>query len=178
MARKLIKREQSAQRLDSRAPWSHAAVIACQHGMLWSSLYVIASTAYLLAMGVISAEVLPSAVVLLVAVGTFVPPKVDVANLRLAGRYLHRLVGSAQPGVVASGSSIQRPTGEQITDSRVDGEKLVAFRRHSMDGCVWTDYHFHGGATADMSGISRSCTDWIVAGHWYTMLSAACRCRG
>lgn len=47
------------------------AIVCCQQLLLWSSLYVVASTSYLFALKAISADILPSAILLLVAVSVY-----------------------------------------------------------------------------------------------------------
>ena len=48
----------------------HEAIVAFQHILLWTSLYVLASVVYMLASGAITSEVLASSILLLTGVST------------------------------------------------------------------------------------------------------------
>lgn len=48
----------------------HEAIVAFQHILLWTSLYVLASEVYMLASGAITSEVLASSILLLTSVST------------------------------------------------------------------------------------------------------------
>jgi len=177
MARKLVKREHSKKSVRAGAQRGHVVIVACQHGMLWSTLYVIATTAYLLATRVISKEVLPSAVILLVAVSALVLTYVDPANSGLAERHIDHLVVSPQSGLMDGGSSLQRYSGRQTADGPIDGKERGAFRGHSLDGSVWLDHHSHRCAAAVVLDPRKGSNVCVAFRHRYTVYGAACKYR-
>lgn len=68
MGRKLIRRMPTEKKEKTRLLSGHAAIVACQHLLLLSSGYVLASTACLIRIGVITKDLLPLAVILLFSV--------------------------------------------------------------------------------------------------------------
>jgi hypothetical protein len=68
MGRKLIRRMPTEKDQKTRTPKGHIAIIIAQHVLLYSSGYVIASTAYLIHTRSITNDLLPAAVILVFAV--------------------------------------------------------------------------------------------------------------
>ena len=68
MSRKLIKRVLTEKDYSDKWSKGHATIIAAQHCLLYSSGYVLASTAYLIHNGTFTKDLLPIAVTLVFAV--------------------------------------------------------------------------------------------------------------
>jgi ABC-type transport system involved in cytochrome bd biosynthesis fused ATPase/permease subunit len=71
MGRKLIRRMPTEKDQKTRIPKGHIAIIVAQHVLLYSSGYVIASTAYLIHTRSITNDLLPAAVILIFAVSLY-----------------------------------------------------------------------------------------------------------
>lgn len=101
MGRKLIRRVPTEQDLSKKLPKGHIAIVAAQHVLLYSSGYVIASTAYLVHTSTITKDLLPAAVILVFAVriheGFLHLAKAD--NLRDVHRSLASAFATQQHGV-------------------------------------------------------------------------------
>ena len=59
---------------------SLGAIAAFQHILLWSALYVTASTAYMIVSGVITTDVMPAAILLLVSVSAVDHPAPSISH--------------------------------------------------------------------------------------------------
>lgn len=72
MGRKLIRRfpvEKETERDESKdSRKEHVAIVIAQHLLLWSSGYIVASTAYLVHTGAITKDLIPTAVILIFTV--------------------------------------------------------------------------------------------------------------
>jgi ABC-type transport system involved in cytochrome bd biosynthesis fused ATPase/permease subunit len=68
MGRKLIRRMPTDEDRSNKVSKGHAGIVVAQHVLLFSSGYVIASTAYLIHTGSITNDLLPTAVILVFAV--------------------------------------------------------------------------------------------------------------
>lgn len=66
------KQDSTGAGSSSSKSWSKTpgcvAIVLCQHLLLWSALYVIGSTLYILAIGAVGTSDIPSAALLLVSV--------------------------------------------------------------------------------------------------------------
>jgi ABC-type transport system involved in cytochrome bd biosynthesis fused ATPase/permease subunit len=71
MGRKLIRRMPTEKDKSNKIQKGHIAIIVAQHVLLYSSGYVIASTAYLIHTGIITNDLLPAAVILVFAVSLY-----------------------------------------------------------------------------------------------------------
>jgi len=56
------------------------AIVAFQHMLLWSSLYVTTSTAYMIVSGAIATDVMPAAILLLVSVSAVDHPATSMSH--------------------------------------------------------------------------------------------------
>jgi hypothetical protein len=72
MGRKLVRRMPTEKDRSNKLSKGHITIIVAQHVLLYSSGYVIASTAYLIHTRIVTNDLLPAAVILVFAVSFYV----------------------------------------------------------------------------------------------------------
>lgn len=144
MGRKLVKRVLIEKNLDKKPRKGHVAIIIAQHLLLWSSGYVIASTAYLIHTEAITKDLIPAAVILISTVGLaeMVSPAIKqlliTPGLRKLAFYLH---------MQRSGLALDKTSRQKLSDipsmSPIIGKECFAVHRNRLGRGIGRRDHLH-----------------------------------
>lgn len=144
MGRKLVRRVPLEKDLDKKSRKGHVAIIIAQHLLLWSSGYVVASTAYLIHIGAIAKDLIPAAVILTftVSLAETVSPAIKQLlispGLRKPAVYLH---------LQRSRLALDKTSGQELSDvpsmSAIIGKECFAVHRNRLGRGIGRRDHLH-----------------------------------
>jgi len=144
MGRKLVRRVPIEKNLDKKSRKGHVAIVVAQHLLLWSSGYVVASTAYLIHIGAITKGLIPAAVVLIftVSLAETISPAIKqlltTPGLRKPAVYLH---------MQRSGLALDKTSRQELSDvlsmSAIIGKEYFAVHRNRLGRGIGRRDHLH-----------------------------------
>jgi len=177
MGRKLIRRVPIDK--DSSTKWAkgHITIVTTQHFLLYSSGYVITSTAYLIHSGTFTKDLLPTAVILIFAVCFHGIRCIREQELIFAGLCvtpLHLRLQLDNPAITSTHR--EKLLGFII----MPGSAIKVFRPasgYSLDGGYRTGPRFYCRQTFVVSHVSKSKSPLASDRCRHTMYTTACWCR-
>jgi hypothetical protein len=175
MGRKLIRRMPTEKDKSNKIPKGHIAIIVAQHVLLYSSGYVIASTAYLIHTGIITNDLLPAAVILVFAV-----------SLYKVGRHVSQLTGiglcinCVRLPLQRDSMAMVSTRWEKLFDiTSVSGNSIQVRHPicgHSLDGGYRARYRFHSREASVVSRVCESTTALSGDRRWRTVYNTTRQC--
>lgn len=132
----------------------HEAIVAFQHILLWTSLYVLASEVYMLASGAVTSEVLASSILLLTSVRTsaswctWKKPTNLTSGIERCRNSLHCLPHYSLNHIsTTTNIACQR---RSLDNSPVAGKAEPPCGSDALDGGMRSQHRFHDSKTATL----------------------------